>query len=78
MKKILLVLSLIAGVSAQVQAREAVVPYQYGMTLDIAQVMNITPPADICGVVPVEMTYQDSKGATHILQYSVFGTGCSN
>jgi hypothetical protein len=26
----------------------------------------------------MEMTYLDSKGATHILQYSEFGTGCSN
>jgi len=78
MKKILLVLSLLAGVTAQVHADEAAVAYQYGMKLDIAKVVNITPIADVCGVVPVEMTYQDSKGATHILDYSVFGTGCSN
>ncbi|AWM91687.1 DUF2790 domain-containing protein [Pseudomonas sp. 31-12] len=78
MKKMLLVLSLIAGVSAQAQAQDAAVAYQYGMNLDIAHVVAITPAADVCGVVPVEMTYLDSKGATHILQYSEFGTGCSN
>ena len=78
MKKILLVLSLLAGVSAQVQAQEAAVTYKYGMKLDIAHVVSISPIANECGVVPVEMTYQDSKGVTHILDYSVFGTGCSN
>jgi len=78
MKKILLVVSLLAGISAQVQAQDAAVAYQYGMRLDIAQVVAITPMADVCGVVPMEMTYLDSKGATHILQYSEFGTGCSN
>ncbi|MCP1495564.1 hypothetical protein J2Y86_000271 [Pseudomonas migulae] len=78
MKKILLVLSLIAGVSAQVQAEDEVVAYRYGMDLDIAQVLAITPVADVCGAAPVEMTYLDSKGAKHVLQYSEFGTGCSN
>ncbi|VVN72702.1 DUF2790 domain-containing protein [Pseudomonas fluorescens] len=78
MKKILLVLSLLAGVSAQVQAQEAAATYEYGMKLDIAHVVSISPIANVCGVVPVEMTYQDSKGVTHILDYSVFGTGCSN
>ncbi|MBA4361881.1 MAG: DUF2790 domain-containing protein [Pseudomonas sp.] len=78
MKKMMLALSLIAGVSAQVQAQDAAVAYQYGMSLDIAHVVAITPTADVCGVVPVEMTYQDSKGTTHILQFSEFGTGCSS
>lgn len=48
------------------------------MDLDVAQVVSITPVADVCGPAPVEMTYLDSKGETHILQYSEFGTGCSN
>ncbi|EJM83352.1 DUF2790 domain-containing protein [Pseudomonas sp. GM60] len=78
MKKILLVLSLLAGMSAQAHAEETAVAYEYGMKLDIVHVVSITPIADECGVVPVEMTYQDSTGATHILDYSVFGTGCSN
>ncbi|MBK5511673.1 MULTISPECIES: DUF2790 domain-containing protein [unclassified Pseudomonas] len=78
MKKILFALSLIAGLAAQAQAQDGAVAYQYGMDLDIARVVNITPVADVCGPTPVEMTYLDSKGVTHILQYSEFGTGCSN
>ncbi|WP_213939414.1 DUF2790 domain-containing protein [Pseudomonas sp. dw_612] len=78
MQKILLALSLIAGLATQAQAQDSAVAYHYGMDLDIAQVVNITPVADVCGPSPVEMTYLDSKGATHILQYSEFGTGCSN
>lgn len=78
MQKILLSLALLAGLCAQAQASEEAVAYRYGMQLDIAQVVSITPVADVCGVVPVEMTYLDSLGAKHILQYSEFGTGCSN
>ncbi|WP_065260979.1 DUF2790 domain-containing protein [Pseudomonas bananamidigenes] len=78
MQKILLTLVLLAGLAAQAQADEEVGAYRYGMQLDIAQVVSITPVADICGVVPVEMTYLDSHGAKHVLQYSEFGTGCSN
>ena len=78
MQKILLSLALLAGLAAQTQADEEAVAYRYGMQLDIAQVVSITPVADICGVVPVDMTYLDSHGAKHILQYSEFGTGCSN
>ncbi|MBV4458956.1 DUF2790 domain-containing protein [Pseudomonas sp. COR58] len=82
MQKIPLLLALLAGLAAQAQAQaqadEEAVAYRYGMTLDIAQVVSVTPVADICGVVPVEMTYLDSHGERHILQYSEFGTGCSN
>ncbi|UQS16789.1 DUF2790 domain-containing protein [Pseudomonas sp. HS6] len=78
MQKILLSLALLAGLCAQAQASEEAVAYRYGMQLDIAQVVSITPVADVCGVVPVEMTYLDSNGTKHILQYSEFGTGCSN
>ncbi|MFJ4192767.1 DUF2790 domain-containing protein [Pseudomonas sp. NPDC089534] len=78
MQKIPLLLALLAGLAAQAQADEEAVAYRYGMALDIAQVVSVTPVADICGVVPVEMTYLDSNGEKHILQYSEFGTGCSN
>jgi len=80
MRKILLTLTLalLAGLAAQAQADEEAIAYRYGMALDIAEVVSITPVADVCGVVPVEMTYLDSHGAKHILQYSEFGTGCSN
>jgi hypothetical protein len=78
MQKILLTLALLAGLTAQAHAADEAVAYRYGMPLDIAQVLSITPVADVCGVVPVEMTYLDSHGGKHILQYSEFGSGCSN
>ncbi|WP_095120289.1 DUF2790 domain-containing protein [Pseudomonas sp. Irchel s3f10] len=78
MHKILLILALLGGFGAQAIAADEAVAYRYGMQLDIAQVLSITPVADVCGVVPVEMTYLDSHGGKHILQYSEFGSGCSN
>ncbi|MHC8366872.1 DUF2790 domain-containing protein [Pseudomonas sp. ZT5P21] len=82
MKKILfLALSLAASLSAYAQgvrvALEAV-PYVYGMHLDIAKVIDITQVADVCGPVPVQMTYKDSQGDIRILEYSVIGRGCTN
>lgn len=82
MQKILfLVLSLTASLSAYAQP-SAVAPdevsYAYGMQLDIAKVVSITPTADVCGPTPVQMTYRDSRGETHLLDYSVMGTGCTN
>jgi hypothetical protein len=82
MKKILfLALSLTASLS--VYAQQAAVapeagPYAYGMHLDIAKVIHITPAADVCGPTPVQMTYRDSHGETHTLEYTVIGSGCTN
>ncbi|MFJ2710250.1 DUF2790 domain-containing protein [Pseudomonas sp. NPDC087346] len=78
MQKILLALALLAGFAAQAHAEEDAVAYRYGMDLDIAEVVSISPVADICGVVPVDMVYLDSNGGRHTLHYSEFGTGCSN
>lgn len=78
MQRILLTLALLGGFCAQAFAADEAVAYRYGMQLDIAQVLSITPVAEVCGVVPVEMTYLDSNGGKHILQYSEFGSGCSN
>ncbi|WP_277761677.1 DUF2790 domain-containing protein [Pseudomonas sp. A34-9] len=78
MQKILLILALLGGFSVPAFAADEAVAYRYGMQLDITQVLSITPVADVCGVVPVEMTYLDSHGRKHILQYSEFGSGCSN
>ncbi|SMQ30368.1 Protein of unknown function [Pseudomonas helmanticensis] len=82
MKNILfLALSLTASLSAYAQdvvvATEAV-PYQYGMHLDVAKVIHITEAANVCGPTPVQMTYQDSQGKTHTLEYSIIGGGCTN
>ncbi|MFJ2532022.1 DUF2790 domain-containing protein [Pseudomonas helmanticensis] len=78
MQKILLILALLGGFGAQAIAADETVAYRYGMQLDVVQVLSITPVVDVCGVVPVEMTYLDSHGGKHILQYSEFGSGCSN
>lgn len=82
MKKILfLALSLTASLSAYAQQASAApeaTPYVYGVHLDIAKVINITEAADVCGPVPVQMTYKDSHGDTRVLEYSVIGRGCTN
>jgi hypothetical protein len=57
----------------------AVEQYSYSSDLDIAKVINTDrAPDDLCGVVPVQMTYLDHKGQEHVMQYSVVGNGCSS
>ncbi|RJG14303.1 DUF2790 domain-containing protein [Pseudomonas cavernicola] len=51
--------------------------YNYSMELDIAKVIAIDTPPYVCEVVPTRMTYEDSKGQRHILEYLVWGGGCS-
>jgi len=51
--------------------------YRYGMHLDIAKVVSSTAIPDACNVVPARMTYEDSSGQRHILQYQVMGNGCN-
>lgn len=63
--------------TAQVAAEEITV-YQYGMKLDIEHVISITDNSHICGVTPSIMTYTDSEGYVHRLQYQVYGGGCSD
>ncbi|RON13682.1 DUF2790 domain-containing protein [Pseudomonas frederiksbergensis] len=65
--------------SAAVEARKTPVEiYSYSTTLDIKRVISITDTGDQCGPVPKQMTYEDSHGERHILQYQVMGSGCSN
>lgn len=82
MKRIMfLALTLMTSVSAyaaEASPTPAAVHYQYGMHLDIAHVLKTTPVADVCGPTPVQMTYNDSHGGTHTLEYDVFGNGCTN
>ena len=56
----------------------AVEHYTYATDLDIATVISVTPIADVCEVVPAQMTYEDHQGQRHILEYRVMGNGCSN
>ncbi|GAB3389109.1 DUF2790 domain-containing protein [Azotobacter armeniacus] len=55
--------------------------YRYGMRLDIAKViaMEYFPPEpDFCGVIPAQMTYEDSMGDLKAIRYLYPETaGCS-
>lgn len=51
--------------------------YRYGMQLDIARVVNVTPPIKSCEVVPSRMTYEDSTGQLKTIEYQVMGQ-CRN
>ena len=53
-------------------------PYSYSQHLDIARVMSMSEVPRVCEVVPARMTYEDSQGQKHILEYRVMGNGCSN
>jgi hypothetical protein len=50
--------------------------YTYGKTLDIAHVVSVSDIADVCGIVTKTMTYEDSRGQRHVLEYKVWGSGC--
>lgn len=64
---------------AKVAAQQArVEQYTYGSHPDIAKVISITAIPDVCKVVPMRITYEDSKGQQHVMGYQVMGNGCSN
>ncbi|MBF8722799.1 MULTISPECIES: DUF2790 domain-containing protein [Pseudomonas] len=52
--------------------------YTYSQHLDIARVLSMSEVPNVCEVVPARMTYEDSQGQKHILEYRVMGNGCSN
>lgn len=52
--------------------------YSYSQHLDIAKVLSMSEIPNVCEVVPARMTYEDSQGQKHILEYRVMGNGCSN
>lgn len=52
--------------------------YTYSQHLDIARVISMSEVPNVCEVVPARMTYEDSKGQRHVLEYRVMGNGCSN
>lgn len=57
------------------KSTENATPYQYGMKLDIAKVVSQIHEDEVNGVVPVLLTYQDSKGAKHTVEYSILSEG---
>ena len=86
--KALIVFALITGCTtamaeelpdtAHAHATPAVEQYRYGMNLDIAHIVTVDAIPAVCEVVPARMTYDDSDGKRHILEYRVMGNGCSN
>ncbi|WP_312932454.1 DUF2790 domain-containing protein [Pseudomonas sp.] len=52
--------------------------YNYSQHLDIAHIVSISDVPNVCAVVPARMTYDDSQGHRHVLEYRVMGNGCSN
>ena len=78
--RIALLLAL-GGIGAQAFAADEtaqVEAYNAAAQADIAHVVSISEAANQCGAVPVQMTYEDSSGARHVVQYQVMGSGCSN
>ncbi|WP_207886610.1 DUF2790 domain-containing protein [Pseudomonas sp. 30_B] len=50
--------------------------YTYGMNLDIAKVVAVTPMSSDCGVVPVQMRYEDSFGDLQTVEYRAERVAC--
>ena len=55
--------------------------YNYGMDLDIAQVLSVkTAEAGLtasCGLQEEEMAYKDSQGQEHVVKYQVVSSECN-
>lgn len=49
------------------------VDYHYGMSLDIQNVIQISDNADKVGVVPATITFLDSNGKLHKVNYLELG-----
>ena len=46
--------------------------------LDVDKVLASTDISQRCGIVPAELKYLDHSGQTHVLDYQVEGSGCTN
>lgn len=87
MKVALMVMALSSFSVAVMAAETTAVPvnstppveeYTYATHLDIAKVVSMSEIPNVCQVVPARMTYEDSKGVEHVLEYRVMGNGCTN
>lgn len=58
--------------------KPVVEPYEYSQHPDIAHVISNSAIPNICAVVPARLTYEDSQGKRHIMEYHVMGNGCTN
>lgn len=63
--------------AARGKAAPVVKEYEYGMKLDVVNIVSVVKPQPACSVVPTAMTYEDSKGQLNTLRYSVAGA-CRN
>jgi hypothetical protein len=53
-----------------------IVEYRYGMKLDIAKVVRVSPDLKACGTSPKLMSYEDSSGELKTVQYKAV-SGCT-
>jgi hypothetical protein len=53
-----------------------IVEYRYGMKLDIAKVVRVSPDLKTCAASPRLMSYEDSSGALKTVQYKAV-SGCT-
>ena len=58
------------------KTKPEIVHYEYGMNLDILKVVSVTQANKTCNVAPSRMTYEDSAGRLHTLEYRALGTNC--
>ena len=67
----------LASEKAQDSTKVNVQEYQYGMQLDIDQVLQRTDNSRKSGVVPSVIVYRDSQGEVHAVRFVEWG-GLSN
>ncbi|MBH3470261.1 DUF2790 domain-containing protein [Pseudomonas putida] len=51
--------------------------YHYGMKLDVAQLIHVSPTPKDCAPHWIVMDYKDSAGERHRVKYRMLGSGCS-
>ncbi|KAF1054335.1 MAG: hypothetical protein GAK43_00931 [Stenotrophomonas maltophilia] len=80
MKRSLLGLLAVPALAAALTANAADAPvaYHYGMNLDVAKVISIEQPNDRCEISTAKMTYRDSQGQLHVLEYLRQTPKCSD
>lgn len=71
-----LIALLLTAVAGTAFAAEGTQTARTGVPLDVAKTISITDTSFACGIVPVEMVYEDSKGERHTTTYLVEGGGC--
>ncbi|AWY44029.1 DUF2790 domain-containing protein [Pseudomonas putida] len=75
---IILALSTLGAQAFAEENKSPVETYSYGTHLDIKKVIAVSDVPNECGPVPAQMTYEDSNGQRHVVQYQIMGNGCSN